>query len=152
MKRLFEAQRSNPQKTNFVIPKYFYNFIECVFLSSFSQSDSLKNKFTVGISPLLIFSPTPDIFYLEFQPKKESFSIEVSGGTFNSFKLLLGSLPNSSSDPFTGFTIRSGIKFYQKPTRGQRKGIFYYEIIGFYRQMQYNDRFYPNNADTDQIF
>ena len=122
---------------------FFSILLTVCFLHLFSQNDSIKNKLTVGISPILIFSPTPDIFYLEFQPKPK-YSIEIGGGTYDMFNVYFGRLPFKQT---SGFTIRTGVKFYKK-TLDSHKCIWH-EFLFFFRQTLYNRRYYSNDGHID---
>lgn len=117
--------------------RFFYSILlSFCFLNSFSQNDTIRNKLSIGISPLLFLSPTSDIFYLEFQPTPK-FSIEVGGGAYGSFW--------SPFDQKSGFTIRSGIKIYSNKTNSLSHG--YHEFLVFYRQIEYENEYYYNENE-----
>ena len=110
--------------------------------------DSVKNKFTVGFAPLLYFAPTTDIPYLEFQPTNK-ISFELGGGVYNSN---LHSSRSSNNAIKSGFTVRSGIKIFLDGGKIDDLGNAYWEVLGFYRQLQYINRLYNESSDTDPVF
>ena len=111
----------------------FSVLLSLIFLNSFSQADSIKNKLSIGISPLLFLSPTSDIFFVEFRPTRR-FSIEVGGGVHGLFW-----------SPFygSGFTVRSGMKIYNSKKIGRSNS--YHELLVFYRQLKYENEYYYDN-------
>ena len=103
------------------------------FLNSIAQSDSIKNKFTVGVSPFLYVYPFEDGFYFEYQPKQR-ISFELGGGLYNLIKHPLNDCGTS------GFTIRAATKIYS--TRDNNHCL-YYEFLAFYRQVKYVNEYFP---------
>jgi len=119
--------------------KIFLNILFIIFwLNSFSQSDSVKNKFAVAISPMNFISPNEDGLFAQYN-LNEKISFELGGGIYNLIKH-----PYATYNAY-GFTIRSGIKRYTKRIRENVR--FYHEILVFYRQMQYIDRHYYNDGE-----
>ena len=125
--------------------KIFFVLVTIIlYQNAFSQKDSIINKFTVGVSPIRFVSPNEDIFYCEYRPKKK-ISFELGGGYFN---LLEHPFPDKGT---FGYTVHTGIKFY-KSGKKDYPGDTYREILFFYRQVQYKNRFYGESSDTNPLF
>jgi hypothetical protein len=123
---------------------FFSILLSLSFLTSFSQNDTVKNKFSIGVAPLLVGTAFEDGLYFEYQ-RKEQISFELGGGVYNFIKY---PLPWYSYNT-RGFTIRSAIKLYRNLERIKHTGKLYYEILCFYRYMDFTDRYY--NGDVDAI-
>ena len=111
------------------------------FLNSFSQNDSVNNKFTIGVCPLSFVNAYEDGLYFEYQPKAD-ISFEIGGGIYNFIP------QNLAVENTSGFTFRSAVKMYSDSKGAKHKIKPYYEFLFFYSRMSYNSREYRNNADA----
>jgi hypothetical protein len=132
---------------------FFSILLSCCFLNSFSQEDSVKSRFAIGVLPLNFISPNENGLFAQYNYGKH-ISFELGGGIYNLIKHPL------AEDKASGFTAHAAVILSHDKKisiAGRRGNIYtrtvkgkYFKMLFFWRQMNYVDRgYYP---ETGSIF